>query len=231
MKGFFITFEGLEGAGKSTQARKLYETLTKEGYPCHITAEPGGTRLGEAIKKVLLDPNFKGMSTVAELYLFLSARAQHVEEVLKPSLEEGKIVICSRFTDATLAYQGFGRGIPENVIRETSSHAAWNVKPDLTFYLDIEPAKGLQRVFRRIQELETPADRIEKETLDFFERVREGYLYIAREEPVRFRVLDANMDIEVLARKIHEIVEKELNKVKFKKSLRAGFPITPADFE
>lgn len=231
MNGFFITFEGLEGAGKSTQAKLLYRTLSEKGYPCHLTSEPGGTDLGNAIRDILTDNRYKGMAPLAELYLFSAARAQHVERIIRPSLEEGKIIICDRFSDASLAYQGFGRGLPENLIRETTSRASWNVKPDLTFYMDIEPEKGLSRVSKRIQELEITADRIEREQIDFFRRVREGYLYIAREEPIRVKVLDANLDIEVLSKKIYEEVDTELSRRKLKKNLRKKFPVESLDIE
>lgn len=225
MKGYFITFEGLEGAGKSTQAKRLFESLVAHGYPCLLTSEPGGTPIGEAIRAILGNVEFKDMVPLTELYLFSASRAQHVEKVIKPSIEEGKIIICDRFCDATLAYQGFGRGVPENLIRETNSRASWNVRPDLTFYLDIEPTKGMTRVSQRIQELEIPADRIEKEKIEFFERVREGYLYIAREEPNRVKVLDATMEYDDLAAKIFDIVHGILVRMKFKDGLQIEAPI------
>jgi dTMP kinase len=225
MKGYFITFEGLEGAGKSTQARMLCQKLTNEGYPCVLTAEPGGTALGEALKSIIIDTKYKDMVPLAELYLFSAARAQHVEKVIRPSIEEGKIVICDRFFDATIAYQSFGRGLPETLVRETNSRASWNVRPDITFFLDIEPAKGLSRVSQRLQELEQPADRIEKEDFSFFERVREGYLYISREEPMRFRVLDADVEPFELSHKLYDLIDKELGRIKFKKEYKISLPL------
>jgi dTMP kinase len=225
MRGFFITFEGLEGSGKSTQARILYDKLSSIGYPCVLTSEPGGTQLGEAIRAILIDNKYRDMTPLAELYLFAASRVQHVDRVIRPSLEEGKIVICDRFTDASIAYQSFGRGLSETLIRETSSVASWNVRPNLTLFLDIDPGKGLYRVSQRLQELELTADRIEKEGLSFFERVREGYHYIAREEPQRFRILDADQAKEDVASRIYEVVDKELIKIKFDKNLRLNLPV------
>ncbi len=222
MKGHMITFEGLEGAGKTTQARVLFDELTRQGYPCVLTSEPGGTGIGNAIKTIFTDLSYDDMTPLTELFLICAARAQHVDRLIRPSLEEGKIVICDRFSDATLAYQCFGRGLPENLVRETSSRASWNVRPNMTIFLDLDPAQGLTRVYNRIQELEKPADRIEKETLDFFHRVREGYHFISREEPDRFRVLDGSQDVEDISRKILELVINSLNKVKFLKNLMRG---------
>jgi len=222
MEGVFITFEGIEGAGKSTQARRLFQALSDAGYPCLLTSEPGGTPLGTAIRNLLADIEYNDMTPIAELFLFSSARAQHVENKIRPSLEEGKIVICDRFFDASIAYQGFGRGLPLNIIWETISRSSWNVRPDLTFLLDVEPALGLTRISRRIQELEIPADRIEKESLAFFERVREGYFHLSREEPIRFRILDGSMGIAELQGAILNIVLKELTRRNFKKGLLFG---------
>ena len=222
MKGFMITLEGLEGAGKTTQARFLFDELTRQGYPCVLTSEPGGTGIGDAIKKIITDLKFDDMTPLTELFLVCAARAQHVDRLIRPSLEEGKIIICDRFADATLAYQCFGRGLPENLVRETSARASWNVRPNLTLFLDVEPGKGLSRVYNRIQELEKPADRIEKETLDFFHRVREGYHFISREEPERFRVIDGSLDVKDISSKIFDVVNNCLVKIKFKKNLMLG---------
>jgi dTMP kinase len=231
MKGYFITFEGLEGAGKTTQAKILHDALSKDGYPCVLTSEPGGTSLGHAVKKLITDLRFDDMTALSELYLICAARAQHVEKLIRPSLEEGKIVICDRFIDASIAYQCFGRGLPENLVRETSSRASWNVYPDLTIYLDVEPAQGLTRIYNRIQELEKPADRIEKENLEFFNRVKEGYFYVSREEPKRFRIIDGNQEKCDLARKIFDMVSGELKKLKFKNQMMVGSPASLQETE
>jgi dTMP kinase len=220
--GVFITFEGIEGAGKSTQSKMLFKALSDEGLPCLITNEPGGTPLGDAVRELLGDIRYKDMVPLAELFLFSASRAQHVENVIRPSLEEGKIVICDRFNDASVAYQGFGRKLPITLVQDTNLKASWNVKPDITFFLDVEPSRGLKRIQNRIIELEIPADRIEKENLDFFERVREGYLYMSREEPYRYRVLDGTLGVEDLHKIILDIVNKELAKRKFRKNLLFG---------
>ncbi|MCE1247057.1 MAG: dTMP kinase [Firmicutes bacterium] len=220
--GVFITFEGIEGAGKSTQAKILFQTLSEEGLPCLLTNEPGGTPIGNAIREMLGNTGFKDMAPLTELFLFSASRAQHVESIIRPSLEEGKIVICDRFADASIAYQGFGRKLPLTLVQDTNEKASWNVKPDITFFLDVEPAKGLTRIQNRIIELEVPADRIEKENLEFFERVREGYLYLSREEPHRYRVLDGSLGVDDLKKIILESVNKELTKRKFRKNLLFG---------
>jgi dTMP kinase len=205
MEGLFITLEGLEGAGKSTQAKLLADALTKAGYPVTLVREPGGTKVGEAIRGVLADPEYDDMSPLAEVFLFAASRTQLVQQVIRPKLGEGTIVICDRFTDATLAYQGYGRGVHPTQLREINDICAWGVHPDLTFLLDIEPARGLNRVRTRSVQTLTKLDRIENQDLDFFEKVRDGYLELAQEEPFRFRLMDATGDIDPLAKKIFEL--------------------------
>ena len=202
MEGLFITFEGLEGAGKSTQAKLLADKLTEAGYPVTLVREPGGTKIGEAIRGLLADPQYDDMSPLAEVFLFAASRTQLVQQVIRPKLGEGTIVICDRFTDATLAYQGFGRGVHPTQLREISDICSWGVHPDVTFLLDIEPARGLNRVRTRSVETLTKLDRFENLDLGFFEKVRDGYMAISSEEPFRFRVLDATGDVEPLAQKI-----------------------------
>ncbi|HXE73193.1 MAG TPA: dTMP kinase [Candidatus Nitrosotenuis sp.] len=211
-QGFFITFEGLEGAGKSTQAEMLARRLEKEGYPVLLTREPGGTPLGEAIRRILKDHRYEGMDELAEVFLFAAARRQHVEQVLRPSLAEGTVVICDRFCDATLAYQGYGRGVHLTQVREINEMCAWNLRPDLTFYLDIEPYQSMARVRERMLATDEAPDRLEKLDVGFFERTREGYLEIAHEEPVRVRRLDATMSPDALHQKIVEITLRELHR-------------------
>ena len=201
MEGLFITFEGLEGAGKSTQAKLLADKLTEAGYPVTLVREPGGTKVGEAIRGLLADPQYDDMSPLSEVFLFAASRTQLVQQVIRPKLGEGTIVICDRFTDATLAYQGFGRGVHPTQLREISDICSWGVHPDVTFLLDIEPARGLNRVRTRSVETLTKLDRFENLDLGFFEKVRDGYMAISSEEPFRFRVLDATGDVEPLAQK------------------------------
>lgn len=192
-QGLFITFEGVEGAGKSTQAELLYKHLLREGYPVHWTREPGGTRLGEAVRDVLLHDT-ADITPLAEVFLFAASRTQLVEQLIRPQIGEGAIVVCDRFYDATLAYQGFGRGIPQSQIRDINDMCSWGVRPDLTFLLDIEPARGLDRARRRAMDTNMAMDRFESADLAFLERVRDGYLQIAQDEPARFRVLDGSLD-------------------------------------
>ncbi len=205
LEGLFITFEGLEGAGKSTQAKLLAERLESLGYPVTLVREPGGTAVGEALRGILADSAYDDMSPLTEVFLFAASRSQLVEQVIRPRIGEGTIVICDRFTDATLAYQGYGRGVHPTQIREISDICSWGVRPDVTFLIDIEPARGLSRVRTRSVETLTKMDRFEQLDLGFYERVREGYMEIATEEPFRFRVLDGTGEPEPLAAKIADL--------------------------
>jgi dTMP kinase len=205
MEGLFITLEGLEGAGKSTQAKLLADKLTEEGYPVTLVREPGSTNVGEAIRALLADPQYDDMSPLTEVFLFAASRTQLVQQVIRPKLGEGTIVVCDRFSDATMAYQGYGRGVHPTQIREISDICSWGVHPDLTFLLDIEPARGLNRVRTRSVNTLTKLDRFETLDLGFFEKVRDGYLAIAQEEPFRFRLMDATGDIEPLADNIYKL--------------------------
>lgn len=205
VEGLFITFEGLEGAGKSTQAKLLADRLEGLGYPVTLVREPGGTAVGEALRGILADSAYDDMSPLTEVFLFAASRSQLVEQVIRPRLGEGTIVICDRFTDATLAYQGYGRGVHPTQIREISDICSWGVRPDVTFLIDIEPARGLSRVRTRSVETLTKMDRFEQLDLGFYERVREGYMEIATEEPFRFRVLDGTGEPEPLAAKIADL--------------------------
>jgi dTMP kinase len=205
VEGLFITFEGLEGAGKSTQARLLCDRLQASGYPVTLVREPGGTAVGEALRNILADSQYDDMSPLTEVFLFAASRSQLVEQVIRPQLGEGGIVICDRFYDATLAYQGYGRGVHPTQIREISDICTWGVRPDITFLLDIEPARGLSRVRTRSVETLTKMDRFEELDLGFFERVREGYMEIAQDEPFRFKVLDGTGDPGPIAQRICDL--------------------------
>lgn len=208
--GLLITFEGLEGAGKSTQAERLCEHLKTEGYPVSLVREPGGSPVGEAIRTLLADPSYKDMTPLTELLLFSASRSQLVEQFIRPQLGEGTIVICDRFIDATLAYQGFGRGVHHTQIREVTDMCTWGVRPDVTFLLDLEPAKGLGRVRTRSVQTLTSMDRLEQLDLAFYEKVREGYLTIADEEPGRFRVLNGDLEPDLLHRQIISLTMKHV---------------------
>ncbi len=191
MRGVFLSFEGPEGAGKTTQIAHLTAALTERGYAITRTREPGGDPFGERVRALLLDRNASPVST-AELLLFASARAQNVQTVIRPALDKGHIVLCDRFTDSTLAYQGYGRGIALDAIRTVNRVATGDLVPFRTFLLDLPPAIGLARQSPDQQ------DRLDRETLDFHERVRAGFLAVALSEPERFVTLNAAQDSETL---------------------------------
>jgi len=184
--GLFITFEGGEGCGKSTQSRLLLKKLQQENVPAVLTHEPGGTSLGNEVRTVLKREKGSSISPQAELFLFAASRAQLVAEVIRPALEDGKVVICDRFTYSTLVYQGYGRGLDLTAIEIVNNMATQGLKPDLVIFLDISPEQGLARK-RSLK------DRFELEDLSFHRRVREGYLKIAAAEPDRWLVIDASL--------------------------------------
>ncbi len=207
MRGAFITFEGIEGSGKSTQIALLAEHLAAGGKDVTLTREPGGTKIGDQVRKILLDPANKGLTPRAELVLYAAARAQHLEELVRPALGRGAIVLCDRFSDATLAYQGHGRGLDAAMIRELDRTATAGLKPDLTILLDIDVAAGLARARGRNSSrgLETEA-RFENEALAFHERVRQGYLVLAQAEPGRIRVINAARTPDEIQNSVRSIV-------------------------
>src|SRR3989338_5431640 len=180
-RGKFITIEGPEGSGKSTHSRLLCLYLKRNGYKVLHTREPGGTEIGEAIRRILLDKKNKDISDACELFLFLAARAQIVEEVIKPALAKGYTVVCDRFHDATVAYQGYGAGLDLKLIGSAGKLATGNLKPDLTILLDVETELGLKRAGIK--------DRMEIKSVRFNKKVREGYLKIAKKEPGRIKVI------------------------------------------
>ncbi|MBC8138953.1 MAG: dTMP kinase [Fibrella sp.] len=189
--GVFLTFEGPEGAGKTTQIARLAETLAGRGYSVTRTREPGGDPFGERVRALLLDRD-ASPTPIAELLLFAAARAQNVKTVIRPALDSGHIVLCDRFTDSTLAYQGFGRGVSPDAIHAVNSVATEGLIPRKTFLLDLPPHIGLARQSPDAQ------DRLDRETLDFHERVRAGFLGVAAAEPERVVILDATQDPDTL---------------------------------
>ena len=188
----FITVEGIEGSGKSTLIASLAERLEATGLSCLVTREPGGCRLGEDLRRILLE-SARRLDDRAELFLFLADRAQHVSEVVRPALSRGEWVICDRYADSTVAYQGYGRGMDAAMLRNSSDAAAGGLTPELTFLLDLPAEEGLRRArLRNLTEgIEASEGRFEAEELAFHERVRTGFLKLARMEPARFAVLDA----------------------------------------
>jgi dTMP kinase len=194
--GCFITFEGPEGCGKTTQMKLLANCLAEKGSPVVLTREPGGCPIADKIREVLLDAANGGMVPLTELFLYAAARAQHVSEVITPALEAGKIVLCDRFTDATVAYQGHGRQLDLALIEQLNRLATGQLRPHLTILLDCPVEVGLERALARI-EATTGAkeERFEQESIQFHHRVRTGYLQLAAAEPDRFVVIDGNQDV------------------------------------
>lgn len=189
----FVTFEGIEGSGKSTALRLVAEALRERGFDPVQTCEPGGSGLGRSLRSILLDARTRGIRGRAELYLFLADRAQHVAEVVKPALEAGQIVLCDRYCDSTHAYQGYGRGLALEQLHCLNEMATGGLVPDLTLLFDLPVPQGLERAGRRNRETGTTVSegRFDSESMDFHERVRQGYLELAAGEPERFAVIDA----------------------------------------
>lgn len=200
-KGIFISFEGIEGSGKTKQSRLLYEYLRKSGYKVILTGEPGGTQIGLKIRDLLLSVENRKMTPVSELLLYNASRAQHIKEVILPALKKGFIVITDRFIDSTKAYQGYGRGIDLKLIEFLEKIVTEDIRPDLTLLLDLDVKIGLKRN-RGINK----TDRLELEDVKFHKRVREGYLKIAAKELERIKLIDATDSIEEIHLKIIDIV-------------------------
>jgi dTMP kinase len=213
MSGAFITFEGIEGSGKSTQISRLQQHLSEQGRPVRLTREPGGTPIGDQVRGILLDPANRLLDPTAELLLYAASRAQHLREVILPELKAGRIVLCDRFSDATLAYQGYGRGLSIPTIRELDRIVTAGLRPALTVLLDLPAETGLCRARGRntAQGLHNEA-RFENEDLLFHNRVREGYLQLAQEEPERIRIVNAARPPEAVQENVRKIVDEVLNK-------------------
>jgi dTMP kinase len=190
MAGLFVTFEGGEGSGKTTQLKALLAMLRGSGIEVVETHDPGGTAVGKQIRELLLDWGQVRMEAAAELFLYEASRAQLVAEVIRPALAQGRVVLCDRFCDSTVAYQGYGRGLDLNLIAQLNAVATEGLAPDLTFLLDLEPGQGLERASQREQQLRQRQDRMERELLAFHQRVRDGYRAIAAAEPQRVVVVD-----------------------------------------
>jgi dTMP kinase len=203
VSGALITFEGVEGSGKTTQMLRLERWLRTRGYRVERTREPDGTRLGAAVRRLFERPGVRPEPLV-EVFLFMAARHQHVAEKIRPWLERGRIVLCDRYADATVAYQGAGRGVPPDLIRELNVRATGGVLPDLTLLFDLDPAEGFRRIGRR------RLDHFERQTLAFHRRVRRGYLEILRAEPKRVRLIRAALPPPEVARQVQTAVEEFL---------------------
>lgn len=211
MRGKFITFEGPEGGGKTTQAKRLIQRLRDAGREVVYTREPGGTELGEAIRGILQHDKIKeALTAESEVFLFLASRAQLVRHVILPALAGGKIVVSDRFADSTTAYQGFGRGFPVETMIAMNAFAIGEAIPDVTLLLDVEVSAGFDRIAARQKELFETPDRIEREERAFHERVRNGYLELAQRFPERYRRLDAARDPNAVEVDIWHLVQEAL---------------------
>lgn len=202
MQGLFIVFEGIDGAGKSTQVKMLAEALVRRGCGVEVCRDPGGTKMGEQIRKILLD-SVESIAPPAEALLYAASRAQLAAEVIRPALRQGKVVIGDRFSDSTLAYQGFGRGLPVDLLRQVNKLADGELAPDLTILLDLPPEMIRERLAGR-------RDRLEKEAVSFFERVRQGYLTLAGEKSESCLILDARRPLEEIQQQVLGKVENLL---------------------
>lgn len=194
-KGLFITCEGGEGSGKTTLIHHLEQAFIERGDSVVKTREPGGTKLGDQVRNLLLHSQ-QPLDSYAELMLFLGARAQHIHEVIKPALLAGKVVLCDRFNDSTVAYQGIARGLGKEMVQDLCTLVCQGTLPDLTFFLDIDPKQGLKRAQARNQQQSSTMDRIEIERLEFHQKVLQGLRAIAQESPERVCILDATQSIE-----------------------------------
>lgn len=203
MTKLFVTFEGGDGSGKTTLIESLAKHLSNLDYSILITREPGGTKLGEHIRTLLLMQNSHSISARAELALFLASRAQHVEEVIRPALDAGKIVLCDRFNDSSIAYQGIARNLGEKEVKEACNFFSHYITPDLTLYLDLDPKIGFSRV-------KGEKDRIESEDISFHNKIRGAYKQIAEKEPHRFHIIDAAQSPEKVFKEAYGHVQKEL---------------------
>lgn len=205
----FITLEGIEGSGKTSAVAAIVETLEELGYEVLTTREPGGSVMAAKIRAILLDPENKALLPLAELFLYLADRAQHVEEVILPALALGKIVVCDRYADATVSYQGYARGLGAEKVARLNDYATDGLKPALTLLLDCEVQIGLSRAKKRVDSLEKGApteDRFEQEKVSFHERVRQGYLDIAKKEPERFELIDAAQNPEAVIAAVKSVI-------------------------
>jgi dTMP kinase len=205
--GQFITFEGIDGCGKTTQIRILAEWFRQQGIDPVETVEPGGTAIGQQVRRILLDPASAGIQPRTELLLYFASRAQNVDEVIRPALEAGRIVLCDRFTDSTLVYQGCGRGLDTSVVIELDRIACQGLKPDLTLLIDIDLETSMARARRRNERTGSSESRIDEESAAFHERVRQGYLALAKSEPERFIVIDGRATVADVALRIREALQ------------------------
>jgi len=197
MKGFFLTVEGIEGCGKTTQLKKIAKRLREAGRNCVMTKEPGGTPIGDRVRAILLDPQAEGMDALSELFLLAASRRQNVVELVQPALEKGAVVLCDRYADASVVYQGYGRGLELQQVLDINRWATNGITPDITLVFDLSETVGLERArSRNASENLMAESRLEGEDMVFHRRVREGYLALAKEHPERIAVIDAARSID-----------------------------------
>jgi dTMP kinase len=208
MAGFFITFEGIDSCGKTTQARKLASYLRTKGYRVLLTREPGGDRIAEKVRRILLSKTNFEMTDLTELLLYEASRSQLTERTIRPAIKAGKVVVCDRYADSSLAYQGYGRGLSKTMIKELNRIASFGLVPDLTILVDVPIRTSLERKRKE----KTKKDRLEKERFEFHQRIREGFLTIARQNRRRIRVVDGRNDIDRTWQKVKKVVESFLSK-------------------
>lgn len=208
----FITFEGIEGSGKTTQIRHVAEFLSSAGHRCMITKEPGGTAIGRQIRSILLDPENRDIHSVTELLLYAADRNQHVQKLIRPALADGQTVICDRFHDSTVVYQGYARALDMGLIEDLNTRLLADLKPDITFVLDLEPSVGLRRAWQQVSRGDRTGSetRFENEALSFHQTVRAGYLELARREPARFKVVDAARDEDAVKEAILSVLADKI---------------------
>ncbi len=208
----FITFEGVEGSGKTVQARLLLAHLQNSGRPVLLTREPGGTEIGDQIRAVLHDTHNTAMLPTAEILLYSAARAQIVGQVIRPALAAGQIVVCDRYADSTLAYQGYGRGLDLTTLRQITAFATGGLTPDLTFFLDIAVETGLKRKYAAFQARLDELNRMDQQGADFYRRVRQGYLAMIAQEPARWVIVNADRNVPDIHAEIKSRVEERLRR-------------------
>ncbi len=205
MRGVFITFEGVEGSGKTTQAQLLSDHLKKKGLKVIFTREPGGTEIGERVRAILLDPKAENMDSFTELFLYLASRAQLVREIVLPALKSGKVVVSDRFADSSIAYQGYARGLGPSLVSRLNKTATHNVKPDITIFIDVPVSVGSQRK-------QGSPDRLEQERQQFHERVRDGYIRLAQRARGRIKVLNGVRSADEIQCEVRSLVEGYLER-------------------
>jgi dTMP kinase len=205
-QGRFLSFEGIEGCGKTTQIAILSEYLTKRSIPYTVTREPGGTAVGEGIRKILLNSETMHLTAASELLLFYASRSQNIAEKILPSLERGEVVICDRFYHASMAYQGYGRGIPIDFINKLTDLVCGEHRPEITLLLDIEPEIGLSRARARNEQKANNEGRFEMEDVAFYTKIRKGYLELAKADPDRVKVIPADRKIDEIHRDVVRIL-------------------------